>query len=83
MADRVFERKPKQIVLHVLPLLWHLLGATGVGGGAGAGGGELRSATQQLASTLYSHMGQGLMDKANSEPSVTSRHLSVLSDLVS
>ncbi|PVD25713.1 hypothetical protein C0Q70_13373 [Pomacea canaliculata] len=83
MADRVFERKPKQIVLHVLPLLWHLLGATGVGGGAGAGGGELRSATQQLASTLYSHMGQGLMDKANSEPSVTPRHLSVLSDLVS
>ncbi|KAK7488657.1 hypothetical protein BaRGS_00020110 [Batillaria attramentaria] len=80
LVDRVYERKPKQVVLHVLPLLWHLLGVHGVGGGQGSG--DLRSATAQLASTLHLHMGQGLMDKANSDPNITTRHLNILNELI-
>ena len=80
LADRVYERKPKQIVLHVLPLLWHLLGVPGVGGGSGSG--DLRSATANLAATLYDHMGQGLIDKANSDPNMTTRHINVLHELL-
>lgn len=80
LVDRVYDRKPKQIVLHVLPLLWHLLGvAAGTGSG---GGGELRTATEKLVSSLHHHMGQGLLDKANSDPSLTERHLNVLHEFL-
>ncbi|XP_076464551.1 TOG array regulator of axonemal microtubules protein 1-like isoform X2 [Babylonia areolata] len=80
LADRVYPRKPKQIVLHVLPLLWHLLAAPGVAGGSGSG--ELRSAVTGLASSLWDHMGQGLIDKANSDPNMAARHVSVLHEVL-
>ncbi|XP_076441832.1 TOG array regulator of axonemal microtubules protein 1-like isoform X3 [Babylonia areolata] len=80
LTDRVYERKSKQIVLHVLPLLWHLLALPGVGGGAGSG--ELRSAMAALASTLHHHMGQGLLDRAGSEPSLTARHMNILQEVL-
>ena len=80
LVDRVYDRKPKQIVLHVLPLLWHLLNMPGVRGGSGSG--ELRSATADLAGKLYDHMGQGLLDKASSEPNMTARHINILNELL-
>lgn len=80
LVDRVYERKPKQVVLHVLPLLWHLLNSPGVGGGSGSG--DLRQATAQLASTLHGHMGQGLLDKANSDPNISTRHINILNELL-
>ncbi|XP_070179404.1 TOG array regulator of axonemal microtubules protein 1-like isoform X2 [Littorina saxatilis] len=78
LTDKVYDRKPKQVVLHVLPLLWHLLNGPGVGPGSN----ELRQATAALASTLYDHMGQGLLDKATSEPTMTAKHINILNELL-
>lgn len=80
LTSRVYDRKPKQVVLHVLPLLWHLLNQPGVGGGSIAG--DLRSATATLVASLYDHMGQGLIDKAGSEPAMTPRHVNIINELL-
>ncbi|KAL8617594.1 hypothetical protein ACOMHN_033140 [Nucella lapillus] len=80
LTDRVYERKGRQVVLHVLPLLWHLLSSPGAGTGSASG--KLCSATAALAATLHSHMGQGLLDRAGSEPSLSARHLSLLQEML-
>lgn len=81
--ERVYPRKQKQVVLHVLPLLWHLLGSMNTSGAAVHGGsGDLRQATSLLASKLHDFMGQSLLEKASAEPSNTQRHLQMLQSLL-
>ncbi len=76
----MYPRKPKQIFLHVSPLLWHLLGS-----GAAAGGGgnaALRDATGGLVAVLHSHMGPELLHAASQNSSVTPRMKALLKELV-
>lgn len=78
----VYSRKQKQVVLHVLPLLWHLLGATNSSGAVQGGSSSIRSATHTLVHALYGEMGSTLMDKAQGDPNVTPRHLDLLHELL-
>ncbi|XP_035828901.1 TOG array regulator of axonemal microtubules protein 1 [Aplysia californica] len=83
LAERVYPRKQKPVVLHVLPVLWHLLGCINSSGTASHGGApDLRQATVMLVSPLYDLMGQGLMEKASAEPSMTQRQIQLLHTLV-
>ncbi|XP_033734245.1 TOG array regulator of axonemal microtubules protein 1-like isoform X1 [Pecten maximus] len=79
---KVYQRKHKQVILHVLPLVWHLLGATHSSGAIQGGSSSIRSATGSLVNALYSHMGNSLLEKATSDPNVTPRHLQLLQDLI-
>ncbi len=80
LVTQVYTRKPKQVYLHVSPLLWHLLGS-----GAAAGGGGnalLRDATSGLIAALHSQMGADLMQSAAQNSSVTPRMKALLKDLI-
>ncbi|XP_052097638.1 TOG array regulator of axonemal microtubules protein 1-like isoform X13 [Mytilus californianus] len=82
LVRSVYSRKQKQVVLHVLPLLWHLLGATNSSGAVQGGSSSIRTATHALVHALYSEMGQALMEKAQADASVTPRHLDLLNELL-
>jgi len=82
LVRSVYSRKQKQVVLHVLPLLWHLLGATNSSGAVQGGSSSIRTATHALVHSLYSEMGSLLMDKAQADPNVTPRHLDLLHELL-
>ncbi|CAC5385590.1 unnamed protein product [Mytilus coruscus] len=82
LVRSVYSRKQKQVVLHVLPLLWHLLGATNSSGAVQGGSSSIRTATHALVHALYSQMGQGLIEKAQADASVTPRHLDLLNELL-
>ncbi|XP_071163838.1 TOG array regulator of axonemal microtubules protein 1-like isoform X39 [Mytilus edulis] len=82
LVRSVYSRKQKQVVLHVLPLLWHLLGATNSSGAVQGGSSSIRTATHALVHSLYSEMGSALMDKATADASVTPRHLDLLNELL-
>ena len=85
LAGCVYPRKQKPVVLHVLPLLWHLLGSINSSGGRSAmhgGAPDLRQATSTLTATLYDLMGQGLLEKATTEPSMTQRQIQLLNNLI-
>ncbi|XP_021373812.1 TOG array regulator of axonemal microtubules protein 1-like isoform X3 [Mizuhopecten yessoensis] len=82
LVIKVYQRKHKQVILHVLPLVWHLLGATHSSGAIQGGSSSIRSATCSLVNALYSHMGNSLLEKATSDPNVTPRHLQLLQDLI-
>ncbi|XP_041353393.1 TOG array regulator of axonemal microtubules protein 1-like isoform X2 [Gigantopelta aegis] len=75
LVDCVYQKKPKQIVLHVLPLLWHLLGTAN-------NSGDLHNSIAALVNVLHKHMGPALLDKANSVPGVTTRQLQLLQDYI-
>lgn len=83
LVERVYQRKQKQVVLHVLPLLWHLLGSmNSSGAGVLGGSGDIRQATAVLAGKLYECMGQSLIVKANTEASNTHRQIQLLQNLL-
>ncbi|KAK3737948.1 hypothetical protein RRG08_028572 [Elysia crispata] len=83
LVEKVYPRKQKPIVLHVLPLLWHLMGSMNASGAAIHGGNvDLRQATVTLVRKLYECMGQGLLEKANAEPSNTQRQIQLLQSLI-
>ncbi|XP_064623563.1 TOG array regulator of axonemal microtubules protein 1-like isoform X2 [Lineus longissimus] len=81
LVTKVYPRKQKQVILHVLPLLWHLLGLTTAGSGAGSSG-NIRTATNKLVSSLYLQMGQGLIETASTNTNVTPRALQLLQDII-
>ncbi|XP_077586968.1 TOG array regulator of axonemal microtubules protein 1 [Stigmatopora nigra] len=66
LVNELYPRKPQLVEQKALPLLWHLLGASGHGGGAvhGRGGGSVRGATAILCRALFAHMGAGLSEQA-------------------
>ncbi|XP_059143119.1 TOG array regulator of axonemal microtubules protein 1-like isoform X2 [Physella acuta] len=83
LVGKVYPRKQKPVVLHVLPLVWHLLGSMNASGATVHGGSnDLRRATGTLISTLYDCMGQGLIEKASAEPSNTQRQIQTLQSLI-
>ncbi|VDI35582.1 Hypothetical predicted protein [Mytilus galloprovincialis] len=82
LVRSVYSRKQKQVVLYVLPLLWHLLGATNSSGVVQEGSSSIRTATHALVNSLYSEMGSALMEKAHADASVTPRHLDLLNALL-
>ena len=82
LAGKVYPKKQKQVILHVLPLLWHLLGATNSSGSFQGGSSDIRIATGRLVNALYQHMGHALIERASSDANVTPRHIQLLQDLV-
>ncbi|XP_048738201.2 TOG array regulator of axonemal microtubules protein 1-like isoform X4 [Ostrea edulis] len=82
LVTKVYQRKQKQVVLHVLPLLWHLLGATNSSGAVQGGSSSIRTATATLVNSLYNQMGQTLLEKATSDSNVTPRHLQLLQEML-
>lgn len=82
LVNRVYPKKTKQVVLHVLPLLWHLLGATNSSGAIQGGSSSIRTATGKLVNSLHSHMGTQLIERASSDPNVTPRHIQLLQELI-
>ncbi|XP_077476646.1 TOG array regulator of axonemal microtubules protein 1 [Stigmatopora argus] len=64
LVNELYPRKPQLVEQKALPLLWHLLGASGHGGGAVHGGGSVRGATAILCRALFAHMGAGLSEHA-------------------
>ncbi|CAL1537741.1 unnamed protein product [Lymnaea stagnalis] len=83
LVERVYPRKQQPVVLHVLPLIWHLLGSMNSSGAAVHGGNvDLRHATGTLVNKLYECMGQSLLDKASAEPSNTQRQIQMLQSLI-
>lgn len=82
LVTKVYQRKQKQVVLHVLPLLWHLLGATNSSGAVQGGSSSIRTATATLVNSLHNQMGGALLEKATTDPNVTPRHLQLLQEMV-
>ncbi|XP_060604464.1 TOG array regulator of axonemal microtubules protein 1-like isoform X3 [Ruditapes philippinarum] len=82
LVNRVYPKKTKQVVLHVLPLLWHLLGATNSSGAVQGGSSSIRTATGKLVNSLHAHMGSQLIERASSDPNVTPRHIQLLQELI-
>ena len=75
----------KLLLLRIQPIMtWIfivcLLLPSGPVGQSGAP--DLRQATSTLASTLYDLMGQGLLEKATTEPSMTQRLIQILQGMV-
>ncbi|XP_078314786.1 TOG array regulator of axonemal microtubules protein 1-like isoform X3 [Crassostrea virginica] len=82
LVTKVYQRKQKQVVLHVLPLLWHLLGATNSSGAVQGGSSSIRTATATLVNSLHNQMGGALLEKATTDPNVTPRHLQLLQEMI-
>ncbi|RMB98469.1 hypothetical protein DUI87_24683 [Hirundo rustica rustica] len=77
LAELVLElypRKPCAVEQKVLPVLWHLLGASG-GGGSVPGP---RTAAASLAQALWAQMGPGLLAHAAAQPPHISKSLEEL-----
>ncbi|XP_013416093.1 TOG array regulator of axonemal microtubules protein 1 [Lingula anatina] len=80
LVTKVYPRKQKPVMLHVLPLLWHLLGAQASSGSVQGGTGNTQTATARLVSSLYQQMGQSLLDQASSH--LAPRHMQTLQDMI-
>lgn len=74
LVTQVYPRKPKQVVLHVLPLLWHLLGSVSSA--------ALKASTGTLVQSLYACMGNSLTDHASSNSNVTPKMTQLLQDFI-
>ncbi|XP_071482426.1 TOG array regulator of axonemal microtubules protein 1-like [Diadema antillarum] len=79
MVERVYPRKQQTVVRNVLPVLWYLLGNMTGSGAVPGGSGNLRSATSTLANSLYTQMGEVLLQHAQNLPP---RHAKTLKELV-
>ena len=78
----VYSSRPRQVVLHVLPLLWHLLGTVTQSGATPGGTGNLRISTNHLVHALLSQMGDSLVEHAKNQSSVTPRMTQCLQDMI-
>ena len=81
VVDAVCERKMKQVTLHILPLLWNMLGQVTQSGHLPGSTGNLRHSATRLASVLYNHMGEDLIQHAGAA-SLPEKHLQLLHDLI-
>ncbi|XP_031436051.1 TOG array regulator of axonemal microtubules protein 1 [Clupea harengus] len=78
LVRELYPRKPQMVEQKVLPLLWHLLGASTNSGTVHGRGGSVRVATTNLCQALYDHMGPALAECAASQPSNTHKSLNEL-----
>ncbi|XP_076017819.1 TOG array regulator of axonemal microtubules protein 1 [Genypterus blacodes] len=67
VVTALYPRKPQMVEQRALPLLWHLLGASGHSGTVHGRGGGVRGATAHLCQALYAQMGPGLSECAASQ----------------
>ena len=81
LIGEVYPRKPKQVFTQVSPLLWQLLQSSASGSGA-AGNAQLKQATSSMILSLYSQMGEELVQAANVNSKVTPKMKSVLEDII-
>ncbi|XP_006824155.2 TOG array regulator of axonemal microtubules protein 1-like [Saccoglossus kowalevskii] len=80
LSTKVYPRKQQTVVRQVLPVLWHLLSNTSGSGAVPGGTGNIRTATTNLANTLFALMGQSLLDQAQSV--LTPRNYKTLQDML-
>ncbi|XP_077995867.1 TOG array regulator of axonemal microtubules protein 1-like [Glandiceps talaboti] len=80
LSSKVYSRKQQSVTRYVLPVLWHLLSNTTGSGAVPGGTGNLRTATANLANSLYAIMGQSMIDVAQSN--LTPRNLKTLQDML-
>lgn len=78
LVRELYPRKPQMVEQKVLPLLWHLLGASTNSGTVHGRGGSVRAATATLCQALYDHMGPALAECAASQPTSTHKSLNEL-----
>lgn len=80
----VYQRKQKQVELHVLPLLWLLLNQIKGGNSSSTtnGSSSLNVAVTRLIQSVYEQMGEYLLEKASNSSSVSARNLELLKDLI-
>ncbi|XP_076155819.1 TOG array regulator of axonemal microtubules protein 1 [Alosa pseudoharengus] len=78
LVRELYPRKPQMVEQKVLPLLWHLLGASTNSGTVHGRGGSVRAATGTLCQALYDHMGPALAECAVSQPTSTHKSLNEL-----
>ena len=76
----VYERKPKQVEMHVLPLLCQLLNMSTMSGAAGNS--DVRRATVYLANNLFAVMGDSLYNALSSKDGMNSRLMQQLQDMI-
>ena len=72
---KLFPRKSHQSALvHILPVVWSLIGTTpSAAGGVASSAASLRSATARLVGVLYVEIGEALLDAANNTSNVSLR----------
>ena len=75
----VYARKPPVISRHVLPVMWAQL-ESGSAGSAGAGNGNMKSATEKLTRVLYSCMGRSLVEQSSTQKPRVKQRLQELVD---
>lgn len=82
LVEHEYKIKPKQIEMHILPLLLHLLNCVNGSGTVQGGSCSLRQATTNLISALSQQMGPSLMEKFSQLVDVTPRHQQYLQDIM-
>ena len=81
---KLFPRKSHQSALvHILPVVWSLIGTTpSAAGGVASSAANLRSATARLVGALYLEIGESLLDVANNTASVSIRARQNLQNII-
>lgn len=84
LMPHVYQRKQKQVELHVLPLLWLLLNQIKGGNSSSTtnGSSSLNIAVTRLIQSVYEQMGEYLLERASNSSSVSARNLELLKDLI-
>lgn len=81
MVAKVYQRKQKQVDMHILPALWQLLNLV-KGSTMSAGVNSLNFSITRLVMSLYEQMGDQLIEKASSNSSVSTRNLETLKQIL-
>lgn len=77
----MYQRKQKQVDLHILPALWQLLNSV-KGNTLSAGVNSMNFSITKLVMSLYEQMGEQLIEKASNNSSVSARNLETLKQIM-
>ena len=77
----MYQRKQKQVDLHILPALWQLLNSI-KGNTMSAGVNSMNFSITKLVISLYEQMGELLIEKASNNSSVSARNLETLKQIL-
>ena len=84
LIPHVYQRKQKQVELHILPLLWSLLNPVKGGNSSSTTNGvsALNVSVTRLVQSVYEQMGEQLIDRATNSSAVSARNLELLKELI-
>ncbi|RMZ95708.1 hypothetical protein BpHYR1_050751 [Brachionus plicatilis] len=81
LVSKVYQRKQKQVDMHILPALWQILNLV-KGNTMSAGINSLNFSITKLVMSLYEQMGEQLIEKASNNSSVSTRNLETLKQIL-